>query len=59
MVEETLKNDPQEMKIARDGSWLCKVFQSNSLDVKEKQYIIRDMIKQFKIKKAEKNGQSH
>jgi len=58
MVEETLKNDPAEMKISSEASWLCRFFQSHGLTVADKQYLIKDMIKQLKIKRLNKNGQS-
>lgn len=47
-------NDPSEMRLARDYSWICKLFQENNLKLREKQKIIREMISDFKkLKKLE------
>lgn len=56
MAEECIKNDPSEMKIASDASWICELFQSYSLSVEEKQHIIKEMTRQFKIKRLKRNG---
>ncbi len=50
-MEEFVKDDPEEMKISSDASWLCRIFQQNKLSVQEKQKIIRDMTSTHKGKK--------
>jgi hypothetical protein len=58
-MEEIVKpNDPAEMKIARECSWLCRLFQKNKLAAKEKQKVIRDCIKDFKRKREEEKNET-
>lgn len=47
MAEETKKNDPDEMKKARDASWLCDSFQENNMNTEDK----KDFILSLKTKK--------
>lgn len=58
MEESILINDPANMKIARDASWICRLFQSYYLDCSEKQMIIRKLLKEFKERKK-KYGQGN
>lgn len=60
------KNDPDEMKIAREASFLCELFQEHKFDVDEKKMIIKDLIREHKKKLEEqkklaeaKNGQGN
>ena len=55
MTDEYLINDPDEMKLAANSSWLCKLFQSHFLTAKEKQVVIKSLIQDFKQRKR-KNG---
>ena len=52
-----MKDDPDEMKIAREASWLCNLFQEYNLNFKQKQKIIRSLIIEHKQKKIN-NGQT-
>ena len=54
-MEEPIKNDPKEMKISSDASWLCRIFQKNKLTVQEKQQMIREMTADHR-KKGTNNG---
>lgn len=58
MSVECIKNDPEEMKIAREASWLCNLFQKNNMTVEEKQKIIRKVTREHKRKES-LNGQSN
>lgn len=57
MESEFMKDDPDEMKIAREASWLCNLFQEYNLNFKQKQKIIRSLIIEHKQKKIN-NGQT-
>ena len=46
--DETLVNDPGEMRQARDASWLCKLFQELKMSVKDKQDAIRILTEDHK-----------
>ena len=48
-----LFNDPEEMLRAREASWLCDIFQENQLNLRQKQKIIRETIKDYIKKKKE------
>jgi hypothetical protein len=48
-----LKDDPEEMKKAREASWLCTLFQEAKLPVEAKAKIIRELIAEFKQRKEE------
>lgn len=50
MAEQCMVNDPEEMKISSEASWLCELFQTNSLSVEEKQKVIKSLIKDYKIR---------
>lgn len=53
MAYEFQINDPDEMKIAAEGSFLCELFQKYKLTKYEKQKIIQSLIKDFKKMKEE------
>lgn len=59
MTAFMFKNDPDEMKIAREASFLCEIFQKHKLNADEKKMIIRELIQDFKKKKEEEDGQSN
>jgi len=49
--------DPHAMMVARNGSWLCDLFQKKGLSCDQKQFIIKQLIKKFKQKmREEANG---
>lgn len=50
MFEYFERNSILEMKKSREASWLCKIFQESHLDAKEKQQIMRNVIKDLKEK---------
>ena len=49
-------NDPEEMAIAREGSWLCNMFQEFQLSADEKQEVIKSLIHDFKKSKEPLHG---
>lgn len=44
-------NNEEDMKSARDASWLCKLFQEYSLTAKEKAAVIKSLINDVKQRK--------
>jgi serine/threonine-protein kinase RIO1 len=59
MTFVTMKNDPSEMKLARDSSWLCEIFQGNNMTVEDKQNVIRSLKREHKEEEEDEDyGQS-
>lgn len=50
--EPVVEKDPILMRACRESSWICYLFQEYGLSVKEKQYVIRALIEDFKVKNA-------
>jgi hypothetical protein len=50
MTFECKKNDPEEMAVARDASWLCAFFQEHKFSAKEKKEFITSLLEDFKNK---------
>lgn len=57
-VENKIINDAHNRKVARESSWIYGLFQDAELNCKEKQKIIKNLIKEFKEKEA-LNGQAN
>lgn len=53
--EEALRKQEETKKhnraVAAEASWMCKMFQENQLDAKEKQEILKGIMKDHKNKK--------
>lgn len=45
------------LKTAKEGSWMCKMFQKHKLSVEEKQQIINQMIDDYKKSKDVTNNE--
>lgn len=58
MNQITMPNDPVEMKIAANASWLCNLFQKHSLTCEEKQAVLKEIFIDFKERQL-KDGQSN
>lgn len=41
---QKIELDEEEMQVAREGSWLCEIFQDHKLTIHEKQKIIRALV---------------
>lgn len=57
-VENKVVNDAHNRKVARESSWIYRLFQDAEFNCKEKQKIIKNLIKEFKEKEA-LNGQAN
>lgn len=55
-MEDFQINDPEEMKISSESSWLCRLFQQHGLKIDEKQKIIRNLVNDHKQKRNLNNG---
>ena len=50
------RRDKFNKKIARESSWMCKIFQENEVDVLTKKAILIDLLQQQKQKLEKYNG---
>lgn len=56
MRVKVAKKNPENIRMAAEESWLCRMFQESGLDAKEKQIVIRGMLNDHKERDNDKSN---